>query len=152
MKMRYKLLLFVIILGWALNLNAQSYTGFDSPRWAKQIPTPKEGKNFYYRVTISEGKTYDDAYATAYAMAIYESYSKLLGIDVKINSDLESIKDGVSHVITTNPDTMRLPINKVCVKIYQTHKRVEKPILLYVLWQVASTTLEDVIFENYKVS
>ena len=139
----------IIIIGWALNINAQSYNSSDIPYWAKKIPTPKSGKNFYYRVTISEGETYDDAFATAYAMAIYESYSKLIGFSVKINSDQKSIKDDVKEAITTNPDSMRLPINKVCIKLIRTYKNVKKPVTLYVLWQVASTTLDSVEFEDF---
>lgn len=139
----------MIIIGWALNTNAQSYNNSDIPSWAKKIPTPTAGKNFYYRVTISEGETYDDAYATAYAMAIYESYSKLIGFSVNINSNQESIKDDVTKAITTNSDSMRLQINKVCIKLFRTYKNVKKPVTLYVLWQVASTTLDSVEFEDF---
>ena len=131
----------VLAMAWALVSNAQA------PYWVKRLPAPKSG-NFYYRVTIAEGRTYKDAYAEAFAMAIYESYSKLKGIAVNINSDQQTIKDGVVDAISTiDEGQMRLPINKVCE--YEERVITSNKIRLYVLWQVANNALTDPQFENF---
>lgn len=128
-------------MGWALEANAQA------PYWVKRLPTPKSG-NFYYRVTIAEGRNYKDAYAEAFAMAIYESYSKLSGIAVTIGSDQQSIKDGIIEAISTiGEGQMRLPINKVCE--YEERVVTSSKIRLYVLWQVANSALVDPQFEDF---
>lgn len=137
-----KRLLFLITLLWGLASEMDAQT----PYWVKNIPTPKSG-NFYYRVTIAEGKTYKDAYAEAFTMAIYESYSKLVGIGVKINSDEETIKDGVMQAISSDVGYMQLPINKVCE--YEEKMRTSSKIRLYVLWQVANSALIDPQFEFF---
>ena len=128
-------------MAWVLASNAQA------PYWVKRLPIPKSG-NFYYRVTIAEGRNYKDAYAEAFAMAIYESYSKLKGVSVSINSDQQSIKEGVIEAISTvDEGQMRLPINKV----YEYEERVitSSKIRLYVLWQVANSALIDPQFEDF---
>lgn len=127
-------------MGWALASNAQA------PYWVKRLPVPKSG-NFYYRVTIAEGRNYKDAYAEAFAMAIYESYSKLSGIAVNIGSDQQAIKDGVVEAISTESGQMRLPINKVCE--YEERVITSNRIRLYVLWQVANSALTDPKFESF---
>lgn len=128
-------------MGWALVSNAQA------PKWIKQPPKPKSG-NFYYRVTIAEGRNHKDAYAEAFAMAIYESYSKLKGMSVNINSDQQSIKEGVIEAISTADEgQMRLPINKVCE--YEERAITSNNIRLYVLWQVANNALVDPQFEDF---
>lgn len=128
-------------MGWALEINAQA------PYWIKRLPVPKSG-NFYYRVTIAEGRNYKDAYAEAFAMAVYESYSKLSGIAVSIGSDQQSIKDGVVEAISTIEDgQMRLPINKVCE--YEERVVTSNKVRLYVLWQVANNALDEPQFENF---
>lgn len=128
-------------MGWALEANAQA------PYWVKRLPVPKSG-NFYYRVTIAEGRNYKDAYAEAFAMAVYESYSKLSGIAVSIGSDQQSIKDGVVEAISTIEDgQMRLPINKVCE--YEERVVTSNKVRLYVLWQVANNALDEPQFENF---
>ena len=127
-------------MGLALELGAQV------PYWVKNKPVPKSG-NFYYRVTIAEGRTYKDAYAEAFAMAVYESYSKLAGVSVKINSDEKTIKDGVMQSISSDSDYLKLPINKVCE--YEDRVATSNKIRLYVLWQVANSALVDPQFENF---
>ena len=130
-----------MVVGWALASNAQA------PYWVKRLPTPKSG-NFYYRVTIAEGRNYKDAYAEAFAMAIYESYSKLKGVAVSINSDRQSIKDGVLEAISSADNgQMQLPINKVCE--YEERTVTSSKIRLYVLWQVANSALVDPRFEDF---
>lgn len=128
-------------MAWVLASNAQA------PYWVKRLPIPKSG-NFYYRVTIAEGRNYKDVYAEAFAMAIYESYSKLKGVSVSINSDQQSIKEGVVEAISTvDEGQMRLPINKVCE--YEERVITSSKIRLYVLWQVANSALIDPQFEDF---
>lgn len=140
--MYFKRVLFIVLtLAWALVSNAQA------PYWVKRLPNPKSG-NFYYRVTVAEGRNYKDAYAEAFAMAIYESYSKLRGVSVSIDSDQQSIKNGVVESIS-NADNgiMQLPINKVCE--YQERVITSNNIRLYVLWQIANNAIDDPGFENF---
>ena len=127
-------------MGLAFKMDAQT------PYWVKNLPKPTSG-NFYYRVTMAESKTYKEAYAEAFAMAIYESYLKLTGISVKLNSDEETIKDGVIRSISADGGYMQLPINKVCE--YEEKMRTSNKIRLYVLWQVANTALIDPQFEDF---
>lgn len=139
--MKRLFLAMVLVMGWALTSNAQA------PYWVKRLPVPKSG-NFYYRVTIAEGRNYKDAYTEAFAMAIYESYSKLKGISVSINSDQQTIKEGVVEAISTvDEGQMRLPINKVCE--YEERVITSNKIRLYVLWQVANSALVDPKFEDF---
>jgi hypothetical protein len=139
--MKRLVLIVALVMGWALVSIAQA------PYWVKRLPVPKSG-NFYYRVTIAEGRNYKDAYAEAFAMAVYESYSKLSGIAVTIGSDQQAIKEGVVEAISTaNEGQMRLPINKVCE--YEERVVTSNKIRLYVLWQVANSALADPQFENF---
>lgn len=139
--MKRLMLILALAMGWALNSNAQA------PYWVKRLPASKSG-NFYYRVTVAEGRNYKDAYAEAFAMAIYESYSKLKGISVSINSDQQTIKEGVVEAISTvDEGQMRLPINKVCE--YEERVITSNKIRLYVLWQVANSALVDPQFEDF---
>ncbi|MBR4837884.1 MAG: hypothetical protein IK004_05555 [Bacteroidales bacterium] len=139
--MRRLVLVIVIILGWTFEMNAQL------PYWVKITPTPKSG-NFYYRVTIAEGRNYKDAYAEAFAMAVYESYSKLTGIGVNIEkTNQETIKEGVFESISTDSGQIRIPINKVCE--YEERVVTSNKIKLYVLWQVANNSIDDPQFENF---
>lgn len=139
--MKRAVVILTLILGWALVSNAQA------PYWVKRLPVPKSG-SFYYRVTVAEGRNYKDAYAEAFAMAVYESYSKLKGIAVNINSDQQTIKEGVVDAISSaDPGQMRLPINKVCE--YEERVVTSNKTRLYVLWQVANSALEDPRFEYF---
>ena len=139
--MKRLVLIVALVMGWALVSIAQA------PYWVNRLPVPKSG-NFYYRVTIAEGRNYKDAYAEAFAMAVYESYSKLSGIAVTIGSDQQAIKEGVVEAISTaNEGQMRLPINKVCE--YEERVVTSNKIRLYVLWQVANSALADPQFENF---
>ena len=127
-------------MGLAFKMGAQT------PYWVKNLPKPTSG-NFYYRVTMAEGKTYKEAYTDSFAMAIYESYSKLSGVSVKINSEEETIKEGVMQSISSDAGFMQLPINKVCE--YEEKLRTSNKIRLYVLWQVANSALVDPQFESF---
>lgn len=140
--MKRLIVLSALILGWAWHICAQSL-----PTWVKHTPIPQSG-NFYYRVTIAEGIDYKDAYKEAFAIAIYESYSKLAGIPVNIDSDKNSIKDDIAQSISSYDGYMRLPINKVCEyceNIISGSNRKR----LYVLWQVANSALDNPQFENF---
>ena len=136
-----RLFVFTLALAWALASNAQV------PYWVKRLPQTKNG-NFYYRVTKAEGRNYKDAYAEAFAMAIYESYSKLKGVSVSIDSDQQSIKSGVVEAISSRDlGIMQLPINKVCE--YEERVVTSNNIRLYVLWQVANNAIDDPKFEVF---
>lgn len=138
-----KRLLFFLLFSmtWALEVNAQA------PYWVKQVPVPKSG-NFYYRVTVAEGSDYLDAYSEAFAMAVYESYSKLRGIPVEVGSTQQTIKESVADAVSSSHNaSMRLPINKVCD--YSERALTSGKLRLYVLWQVANNALEDPRFENF---
>ena len=138
--MKRVMLLLAFVMGWALVANAQ-------PSWVKRLPTPKSG-NFYYRMTVAEARSYKDAYADAFAQAIFESYSKLKGIAVNLNSDEQDIREGVIGAISSaDAGHMRLPINKVCE--YTERSITSNKIRLYVLWQVANNALEDPRFEVF---
>ncbi len=136
-------LFLLLVFGWALALSAQTS---HRPSWIKNPPKPKKG-NFYYRVTIAEGKDYESAYTKAFAMAVYESYSRLEGIAVSINSSEDEIEKSIAESISTIPGQMRLPINKVCE--FEESKTSAMGVKLYVLWQVANNALEDPLFENF---
>lgn len=139
--MKRFVLIAALVMGWALASSAQA------PYWVKRLPVPQSG-NFYYRVTIADGRNYKDAYAEAFAMAIYESYSKLKGVAVSINSDQQTIKDGVLEAISSADNgQMQLPINKVCE--YEERTVTSNKIRLYVLWQVANSALADPQFEDF---
>lgn len=141
MILKRAILIIAFVMGWALATNAQA------PYWVKRLPVPKSG-NFYYRVTIAEGRTYKDAYAEAFAMAIYESYSKLSGIAVTIGSDQQVIRESVVEAISAADEgQMRLPINKVCE--YEERVVTSNKIRLYVLWQVANNAIDNPQFENF---
>ena len=84
----------ILMFGWALSLSAQSN---HRPSWIKNPPKPKKG-NFYYRITTAEGKDYENAYTKAFAMAVYESYSRLEGIPVSINSSENDIEKSIAGI------------------------------------------------------
>ena len=138
-------ILFLLLMTsvWAIETNAQTDT---PPSWIYKMPKPSDGSNFYYRVTVTEGTDYKDMYAESFAMAIYESYSKLLGIPVSISDNTENIKNDVLQNITLKKGTMQLKINKACEYI---KFKGSGEYWLYVLWQIPNSTLSDPNFDNY---
>lgn len=114
------------------------------PQWILQKPT--EAENYYYRVTMAEAKTYKDAYAEAFAMAILES-SWRLGVAVSKTDDLSAIKDNVLENIDVKSRNMILPMNKVCE--YEEIVPSSSKIRLYILWQVAKYGNKDPEFEEF---
>ena len=141
--MKRPLLVLLMVFGWALALSAQTS---HRPSWIKSPPKPKKG-NFYYRVTVAEGADYEKAYTKAFAMAVYESYSRLEGIAVSINSSEDEIEKSIGESITTVSGQMRLPINKVYE--FEERRTSAMGVKLYVLWQVANNALEDPLFEDF---
>lgn len=114
------------------------------PHWISQKPT--EAENYYYRVTMAEAKTYKEAYAEAFAMAILES-SWRLGVVVSKTDDLSAIKDDVMENIEVKPRNMNLPMNKVCE--YEEIVPSGTKVRLYILWQVAKYGNKDPEFEEF---
>lgn len=114
------------------------------PQWITQKPADAE--NYYYRVTMAEAKTYKDAYAEAFAMAILES-SWRLGVAVSKTDDLNAIKDDVMENIEVKPKNMNLPMNKVCE--YEERSTSSSNIRLYILWQVAKYGNREPNFKEF---
>lgn len=134
-------ILIVILVGFCvLNINAQK------PSWIKHLPQPISG-NFYYRMTKAEGSSYMEAYKRTFEMAIYESYSKLIGIPVSFNEDSQISQESLYENMFEYEVQVRLPINKVCE--YEEKVVTSNKIRLYVLWQVANSATLDPKFENF---
>ena len=95
---------------------------------------------------MAEAKTYKEAYAEAFAMAILES-SWRLGVAVSKTDDLSAIKDDVMENIEVKPRNMNLPMNKVCE--YEEIVPSGTKVRLYILWQVAKYGNKDPKFEEF---
>ncbi len=116
------------------------------PSWVKNIPSSQTKGNFYYRVTMGEGQTYDKAYANAFAKALLEAAWKH-GVRVNTQNDMEALETSITESISVENHTMELPMNKVCdywEQLYSPNR-----IRLYVLWQIANDALKDPKFEEY---
>lgn len=138
-------ILFLIMFGWALSISAQSSP---RPSWINNPPKPSKKGNYYYRVTAAEGRDYESAYTKAFAMAVYESYSRLQGIAVSINSSESDIEKNIEQSISTvSSGQMRLRINNACH--YEEPRTGAMGIKLYVLWQVANNALDEPKFDYY---
>lgn len=135
--MRKYLVLLVVVFS-SLQLFSQR------PQWITNKPS--EAENYYYRVTMAEAKTYKDAYAEAFAMAILES-SWRLGVAVSKTDDLGAIKDDVMENIEVKPRNMNLPMNKVCE--YEEKSTSSSNIRLYILWQVAKYGNKEPNFKEF---
>ena len=143
--MKKAFFLFAMLIGWALSISAQSA---QRPSWIQKPPKPSRRANYYYRVTAAEGVDYQSAYTKAFAMAVYESYSRLEGIAVSINSSESDIQQSIEQSISTvSSGQMRLPINKACD--YEEPRSGSRGIKLYVLWQVANNAIEDPRFDFF---
>ena len=91
-----KLLLIIITLVCALSLGAQ--TNISRPSWLTRLPRTPRNAMYYYRVTTAEARTYEQAYAKAFATAIQESRWKL-GVAVNINtSEEEQAQDIINNI------------------------------------------------------
>ncbi len=105
------------------------------PYWVNQIPTPTNS-TYYYRVTHAEGKTYEKAYAHAFAMAILESSWKM-GVAVDSKNDMATIEQGIIDSIEVRQHQSNIALNKVCE--YQVKSATSDKVTLYILWQVAAS-------------
>ena len=122
--------LFLLALG-SFFANAQE----NPPYWVNQLPKPENG-TYYFRVTHAEGLTYEKAYVQAFSMAILESSWKM-GLPVDAKNDLAAIEQGVENNLSIRSHQSHIAINKVCE--WQTKSVTSNKIVLYVLWQVASS-------------
>lgn len=127
---RFLFTLFLLVTG-GLFANAQE----NPPYWVNQLPKPENG-TYYFRVTHAEELTYEKAYVQAFSMAILESSWKM-GLPVDAKNDLATIVKGVENNISIRSHQSHIAINKVCE--WQTKNITSNKIVLYVLWQVASS-------------
>lgn len=141
MKRIFTIMLFV---GLAELLFCQSS---EKPYWIKNLPQPKSSNsNFYYRVTFAEERTYDKAYAKAFARAILESSWKL-GVDVNMKDDVKTLENNIMENVNVAPTHMNLPMNKVCEYV-ELDKNTYKT-KVYILWQVAKYGNVQPVFEDF---
>ena len=124
-------------------LSAGSFLSIGMPYWVKKLPKSSE-KTYYYRVTKAEGKTYEEAYARAFSMAILESSWKL-GVTVDPTASEQTIEQPITSSINIQNDVLVLPLNKVCE--YET--KAGNRVTLYILWQVARFGNVDPKFEDF---
>lgn len=116
-----------------------------APYWILKPPV-SESDYYYYRVTSAEGKTYNDAYAKAFSMAILESQWKL-GVKVQKSDDLDSLENNIIRSINVESVNMKLPLNKVCE--YSEPLNTSNGIRLFILWQVARYGNVEPRFEDF---
>ncbi len=121
----------ILFICWAL-ISAQQI--FAYPNWLNNIPKTEETEMYYFRVTQGEGKTYEKAYANAFAKAILESSWKL-GLEVNTSDDLRTIENNLLNNINVESSRMKLPLNKVCEYVENASGSANKRV--YILWQVA---------------
>ena len=113
------------------------------PYWVTNIPK-STSNTYYYRVTKAEGKSYEDAYTKAFAMAILESSWKL-GVTVNPSASAQTVEQSISSALNIENDAMVLPLNKVC----EYEMKAGTKITLYILWQVARYGNVDPVFEDF---
>ena len=115
------------------------------PSWLTQMPEAGND-SFYYRVTMAEARTYEKAYAKAFAMAILESSWKL-GVAVDTKADVQTLEQGILDNIEVQQTQMVLPLNKVCE--YEEALASINKVRLYILWQVAADGSRKPQFEPF---
>ena len=128
--MRTFFTLFMLLIG-TFYANAQD----NPPYWVNHLPKPENG-TYYFRVTHAEELTYEKAYVQAFSMAILESSWKM-GLPVDAKNDLATIVQGVENNLSIRSHQSHIAINKVCE--WQTKSVISNKVVLYVLWQVASS-------------
>ena len=139
-----KLLLIIITLVCALSLGAQ--TNISRPSWLTRLPRAPRNAMYYYRVTTAEARTYDQAYAKAFATAIQESRWKL-GVAVNINTSEEEQAQDIINNINVQPSQVRLQLNKVCEHI--ENSTINMNVRVSILWQVARYGNVDPQFDEF---
>ena len=135
--------LFCIIFMTCGSLSMLAQQGFTEPRWVKHKPV-SPSIDYYYRITQGEGKTYDQAYAGAFAKAIYENTAKR-GITVSMNASAEEIEADIAKQVSVADKKIKMYINKACEYWYKD----ESIIRIFVLWQIGTDFSHDVRFEEY---
>lgn len=139
-----KLLLIIITLVCALSSGAQTNTS--RPYWLTRLPKAPKNAMYYYRVTTAEARTYDQAYAKAFATAIQESRWKL-GVAVDINTSEEEQAQDIINNINVQPSQVRLQLNKVCEHI--ENSTINMNVRVSILWQVARYGNVDPQFDDF---
>lgn len=117
--------------------------GFTEPRWVKHKPT-SPSKDYYYRITQGEGKTYDQAYSDAFAKAIYENTAKR-GVSVRMNASASDVEAEIAKQVQVSDKSIKMYINKACEYWYKD----ETVIRIFVLWQIGNDFSHDVKFDEY---
>lgn len=118
--------------------------GVPEPRWVRHAPV-STSQSFYYRVTVTEGFSYEKAYTRAFAKAIYENACKR-GITVDVNMSMDDIEKDVEKQVNIDQRTMKLFINKACE---YWEESADGMVRLYVLWQIGQNGKTDPKFEPY---
>lgn len=116
-----------------------------TPYWVTKPPL-SQSDNYYYRVTSAEARTYNEAYAKAFSMAILESQWKL-GVKVQKVDNADSLEEDITKTINVESVNMKLPLNKVCE--YSEPLYTSNGIRLFVLWQVARYGNVEPKFEDF---
>ncbi len=127
-----------------LSANAVAQHGVPEPKWVRHLPVASS-ETFYYRVTFSKGRTYDQAYTRAFAKAIYENACKR-GITVDVNMSMEEIEQDVEKQINVDQRSMKLFLNKACEYLEEDASGM---VCLYVLWQIGQNGKKDPDFVPY---
>ena len=119
---------------------------FGKPYWIDNPPQPQAEGNFYYRVTVAEERTYDKAYAKAFARAILESSWKL-GVAVNTKDDVKTLESNITDNVNVASQTMNIPMNKVCEYIEEVEN--SSNLRVFMLWQVATYANLKTQFEPF---
>ena len=116
------------------------------PYWIDNPPQPQTEGNYYYRVTVAEERTYDRAYAKAFARAILESSWKL-GVAVNTKDDVKTLESNITDNVNVASQTMNIPMNKVCEYIEEVEN--SSNLRVFMLWQVATYANQKTRFEHF---
>ena len=144
--MKTRLTFIVFLLAVAMNMTAQP--GRMKPYWITQLPVANTQNHYYYRVTMAEGTSYDNAYAKAFAKAIMEAKWKI-GVRVDFSDDISSLENSVTEGISVGHQSVEIPMNKVCDFWEEVHDRTGNSIRIYVLWQVAEDASHCPKFDDF---
>lgn len=136
-------LLCIILLCMVQCVFGQS--GVAEPKWVRQLPN-SPSPAYYYRITYSEGRDYENAYTKAFAKAIYENACKR-GITVDVAMSQSDIESDVANQVNVDQRTMKLFINKAC-EWWTTSANGH--VKIYILWQIGKNGVKDPNFEPYE--
>lgn len=113
------------------------------PYWVKKLPK-SNNSTYYFRVTKSDGKNYEEAYKKAFSMAILESSWKR-GLQVTPDADAKSIDETINSNLNLKGIPENISINKVC----EYEEFATGGIMLYILWQVAEAGVRNPNFDDF---